>query len=532
MNTTRIQELESAFDSQASLIREGDRLCVGQRSLEYVTLLFHRDHPGDGQRACAIIEALLAVQLHEPAWDRGRFPMTFPEVWRDLNATLFMAPQLAEIYLSWLPRLPEALAVRFRQAVSDAVEAVDRRWADERFDAHRDFKSYSNIFVLYIQALLLFGRCLDSERLRRDGEAQWQRWFIHISTYGIDEFCSATYNEVVYQGLLGIHSASADPRMQAEVTRVLDHLSAFQHAVSHPVLRLNVVGSSRDYRRFLKPGGGAFQYLEHPGDDAYRPPAEVLEEFRHREYPYRAAGRAGTVPFRFQTWQLRGAAMGTMTGGNYFYQQIHLMLAVGTSPLDRACAFFQADRDNPINGYVSQRDGRALCLFARTVTSYRLTQLREPVGELPLAGTKPPCLGLTEGWTVRQHEPGRLIATAYGYALHLRVFALAGDRLEPALLTPEKLNLDGRNFTGWRADPEVVWFVCLAELLPEGEAPADHALSGSIGERLVTLRESGGLSLKLARRPSGEMVELYDEDWRTLPLFESPAHQLDAGGLL
>ena len=532
MEPTRIQELASTFDSQANLIRVGERLLVGQRSLEYAILLLQRDHPGDCQRAGAIIEALLAVQMHAPAWDRGRFPFFYPEGWRDLNATLFMAPHLAEIYLHWLPKLPEPLAVRFRQAVSEAVEAVDRRWADELFDTHRDFKSYSNVFVLYIQALLLFGRCLDSERLRRDGEAQWQRWFIHISTYGIDEFCSATYNEVVYESLLGIRAATTDPRMQAEVTRVLDHVSALQHAVSHPVLRLNVVGSARDYRRFLKPGGGAFQYLESVGDAAYRPPAEVLKEFRHREYPYRAAGRAGIVPFRFQTWQLRDAALGSMTGGNYFFQQIHLMLAVGTSPLERACAFFQAERDNPINGYVSQRDGRALCLFARTATSYRLTQLREPVGELPLAGTQPPCLGLTKEWTVRLHKPGHLIVAAYGYALHLRVFALTGDRLEPALLTPEKLNLDGQDFTGWRAAPEVVWFVCLAELLPDGVVPPEPSVSGTVGDRLVTVREAGGLSLKLARRPSGELVELYETDWRTLPLFESPAHQLEAGDLL
>jgi len=44
--------------------------------------------------------------------------------------------------------------------------------------------------------------------------------------------------------------------------------------------------------------------------------------------------------------------------------------------------------------------------------------------------------------------------------------------------------------------------------------------------------ESGGLALRMARRPSGELVELYDQDWRTLPLFESPAHQLWPGELV
>ena len=534
MNTDeqrRLHELEAAFDSQAQLVRSGERLRVSFDSLEYAILLLRRDQGGDRQRAAAIVAAVLATQMHAPAWDRGRFPMSLPETWRDLNAVLFMAPHLAEIHAHWLPMLPAELAARFREAIAEAVEAVDRRWADEVFDVHRDFKAYSNIFVLYIRALLLLGRALELERLRRDGEAQWQRWFNHVSTYGIDEFCSPTYNAVVYEGLLGIRAAATGPRMQAEVALVLDHLCALQHAVSHPLLRLGVVGTARDYRLFAKPGGGAFRFLEHPGYSDYRPPAAVLEEFRHREYPYRAAGRAGLVPFRFQTWQLRDAAMGSMTGGHYFPQQIHLMVAVGSSSTERACAFFQADERNPINGYVSQRDGRALCLFARTATSYQLTQLRQPAGELPLSGTQPPCLGLTGEWALRRHEPGRLILSAHGYTLRLRAIALSGDRLEPARLTPENLELNGQAVTACRAAPEVIWFACLVELLPEGPMPPDGELHGAVSDSLVTLNESGGLALTLARRPSGELVEIYDQDWRALPLFDSPAHRLWPGDL-
>ncbi len=62
-------------------------------------------------------------------------------------------------------------------------------------------------------------------------------------------------------------------------------------------------------------------------------------------------GARGLLPFRFQTWQTRDAAMGSMTGGNYFPQQIHLMVAVGAAPEERATAFFQADPWNVLNGY-------------------------------------------------------------------------------------------------------------------------------------------------------------------------------------
>ena len=527
----RFEQLAATFDANANLLRFGEHWWVAQCSLEYAILLLRRDRDGDRAQAAAIIEAVLATQLHAPAWDRGRFPMSLPETWRDLNATLFMAPHLTEIYEHWLPQLPDQLAVRLPAAVMEAVGAVDRRWADEVFDVHRDFTAYSNIFVLYIQALLLFGRCLDDERLRRDGEAQWQRWFNHVSTYGIDEFCSPTYNEVVYEGLLGILGTATSAQMQREVRLVLDYLCVLQHAVSHPLLRMGVVGTARDYRQFVQPGAGRFRFIESPGDATYRPPAAVLEEFRHREFPYHAAGRAGLVPFRFQTWQLRDAAMGSMTGGHYFPQQIHLMIATGSSPLERACAFFQADERNPINGYVCQRENRALCLFARTPTGYRLNQLREPVNSLPLPGTQPPCLGLTAGWTVRRHAPGRLMVAAQGYSLDLQTFTMDGEGMEPVPLISETLEMSGRQVIGWRAAADVVWFACLVELLPDGVQPAEYTVSGQVGDRCVELRESGGLALKLARRPSGELVELYEQDWRTLPLIASPVRGIDAGDM-
>jgi hypothetical protein len=507
-------------------------LFVAQQSLDYAILLLRRGQADDRQRALAIIDAVFATQHHAPDGDRGRFPMLLPETWRDLNATLFLAPSLAELYTRWLPALPAPLADRVRAGVLEAREAIERRWADEVFDLHRDFTAYSNIFVLYIQALLLFGHCLGCERLLRDGDAQWQRWFHHVSTYGIDEFCSPTYNEVDYEGLLGILSAATSPRMRTEVTLVLDYLSALQHAVSHPLLRMGVVGTSRDYRLFAQPGGGAFRFLDDAGNADYHPPRAVLDEFRQRQYPYRAAGRASLVPFRFQSWQLQHAAMGSMTGGHYFPQQIHLMAAVGTSPQDRACAFFQADPWNPLNGYVCQQDGRALCLFTRTATSYHLIQRRERVTSLPAPDTLPPCLGLTEGWTIDRCEPGTLVATAGGYALHVRAFALDDNRMRPVTFTPDTVRIGyQQSVAGWRVEEDVRWCACLVELVPDTMTPAAAVLQGHIDQQSVRLTESGGLALHLARKPSGELVELYAQDWRTLPLIDAPAYHCAAGDL-
>ncbi len=78
----------------------------------------------------------------------------------------------------------------------------------------------------------------------------------------------------------------------------------------------------------------------------------------------------------------------------------------------------------------------------------------------------------------------------------------------------------GQTVTGWRA-PDIVWFVCLVELLPDGTAPSDTPLTGSIDEQ-VTVHSADGLALRLARRPSGELVELYEQDWGSRPRSSTP----------
>jgi len=529
----RLPQLEAAFDPERRLIRYENRWLVAQQSLEYAILLLDRDRPGDRDRAAAILAAVLDTQGTTPDWDRGRFPMLLPEAWRDLNATLFMVPHLTDLDGRCRERLPPPLARRLHAALLAAVEPVARRWADEVFDPHRDFTAYSNIFMLYVQALLILGRHLDDERLRRDGEGQWRRWFNHVSTYGIDEFCSPTYNQVVYEALLGILQAADGEATRREARLVLDHLAALQHAFSHPLLGLEAVGSSRNYRLFVPPGEGEFRFLNHPPIAGYRPPDAVVAEFRARQYPYRATGRAGLVPFRFQSWQLPDAALGTMTGGHYFPQQIHLLAAVGKSPRERAVAFLDATPWNALNGYVCQRDGRALCLFALTPTSYQLNQCRQADPAALSPAVRPPCLGLTDAWTVSLPEPGRLVATAYDYRLHVSAHLLAGHRLTPAALAPEPVEVrGGHTVSGWRAPIGAAFVVFLIELGRESMALPSGAIEVRQDDDGLELREPGGLSIRVRRRPNGELVEHIEGDWRLLPLLACPAQTLHAGDLI
>jgi len=542
----QLQQFAKHYDPAKGLLKDpySQQWAIAQRSVQYATLLFRRGEAGDHARAIDIITAALDAQLHTPDWDRGRFPFLIPETWRDLNANLFMTPYLVEINDHWIDKLPPDLAVRFKKALHDVVNIVERRWSDELFDPHRDFVAYSNIFIIYIRALYMLGKALDIPRLTHDALYQWRRWFNHTSIYGVDEFTSPTYIHVVYEGLLDIHALVADePSVRKEMALVLDHLYVLQHAVNHPLMRVEAVGVSRDYRLFVPPGQGAFTYLEYEGSHGYTPPAGVAAEFNNRKFPYRASGRAAATPFLFKTWQDInagiGAAMGSMTGGNYFPQQIHLMAAVGTSPEDRACAFMNAEPSNPLQGYVSQNDHRALCLFARTPNPYVRYQGRTAPKTLPLEGTLPPCLALTQGWVSQSDEPGVVKACAYGHTLHVRAFTLEGDRLTPMALSQVKVEV-GRDMVvdGWRADSAAVWTAFLVELLPDGQTPEPVSLQGKITADAITLNETGGLGVKLFRRPQGkqnelgELVEIYDVDWRTLPLFQTPDHTLHAGDLI
>ncbi len=113
----------------------------------------------------------------------------------------------------------------------------------------------------------------------------------------------------------------------------------------------------------------------------------------------------------------------------------------------------------------------------------------------------------------------------------MRTFRLDGGCAEAVDLTPETLDIGGQRIAGWRAPAQAAWLACLVELTPDGEGSAERAVTACLGERLVTVGEDGGLALRLARRANGELVELNDEDWRTLPLFESPAHRVEAGDL-
>ncbi len=537
--------------------------------------------------AYRLLVSLLDYQVQdETSMFVGQFPWGPDRAVNDLNVALFRLPMLIELLAQ--PDLPPALAEHLDRAVRLALLGAQRRWDEEIFDLHRDHKAYTNIFLLYVQALLLGGRHYGDERLTRCALAQWQRWYSHIAYDGIDEFIGSYFDSVDFDALRTIRTVALNDRMREQATRALDHLATIQHAVTHPRLKLPVCGRSRDKRVCLTPGdqegrsilAGTGVALDNRFSGgipatAYRPPSAIVDAYRNRRFPYAASGRATNVPFLYQSWQDEHAALGSMTGGNYFWQQIHCMAVVGESPSQRE-VLFMPGAYTIANGYVRQSANRALCLFSRRPNTYLRTQKFATDKELTNAfGSYG--VGLSDGWTIDSTE-SRLTLTAYGQRVTIDPFVLKGQTVKPVTLTPVRRDsLSQGRFHATTADlleylfpDDAEWFGCCLQLMASptltpalsqrerengrvgnkpfscfsgqncgdksltgAEFPAPAAVRVTCRKRdgVLTVREAGGLRICLALQPAGGETELYETDWRTLPLLACPERTVWPGDL-
>lgn len=526
-----IEDYEAIYDAETRLAGSLSS------SAHYAIQLFRRGEAADIKRAVGIVHALIDLQIDDPSSRaHGQFPWVGNGKVGDLNVVLFMMPQLIQLLACGLRSMPAETARQFEASVQRTIVAAERRWSEERFDLHRDFKAYTNIFLLYIQAILLAGEHYEDDRLLRMAAAQWQRWFNHVSYYGIDEFASPSYSNVDYDVLKVICEKTRDMQIRRETRYVLEHLSVLLHGITHPVLRLPVCGSSRDYRAFLTQENCEPACVREGGDSPYTS-RDVREDYEKRTFPYRLSGRATTVPFRFQSWQMEHAAVGTMTGGNYFWQQIHCMVAVGRSEKERSVLFVPGAY-TPTSGFVCQREGSALCLFARLPNSFHRTQ--EPMPDAEIHTFQADFgIGLTPNWNVTKQEPGRMVLSAYGHEVLIQPFEIHDEVVRPLLLPlTQQKNMGQRRFHQTVADfdallfpEEAVWFGCLIALhrdrAPDTLSPIVASKEGDV----LTVAADGGLSVSVFRQPSGELTETYDDDWRIKPLLETPIHRLHPGDL-
>ncbi len=480
------ESLLGRLDPASGLIGE-----AGTRTRLSLELAIGLLRNGKPDAAAQSIDAVLALQCADPdAYAYGQFPLNLgPWDYQDLNIILFLLPHLLELEVAHAATLPSATRARLATALDRAGDAVLRRWDEEVFDLHRDHVCYTNVALLQIRSLVLLGRYRQQPRLLRVAAGQWRRWFTHAAYFGIDEFLSPTYAEVDREALDDILLHAEDPRMLIEARVVLDHILAEQAAVLHPVLGLPLCGSSRHHRGFIQPGpmaGG------HAG-----PPVPAISTAH--DFPYRATGRAGLIPFRWRTWQLATAGLGSMSGGHVFWQQIHAIAAVGTDAWHRAVAWFPGRCTNT-PGWTDQRDGDVLCLFHRGITSMHGTQwcvprsqAAEPLGEHGL--------GIIGSWLER-HEASRLILSAHDWNLVVDTWADGA----PAPLHRQDCTSTGQagthgsttTFAEWTFPNHATWFAARMRLVsasaPLPALPAwrwstdGHGVSLADGDRVVEVK--------------------------------------------
>lgn len=493
-------------------------------TFQYAWLLYRTGIPSNYGKADAVLNQIFSLQDSDPEsitygqwdwrWEEGEKRV-------DFNTALFRADLMFVKLWEQQDRMSAETRESFIASCKRLTEAAKRRWDTEVFDIGRDFAAYSNIFVLYVETLTLAGERFNDARLKKTAKSQWTRWYNHISFFGIDEFASPGYNHVIFAHLMNIHSFCHDERIERECKEVLDHIYLLQSAITHPVLKLPVSGISRDYRMFLVQADARSEVLVSPLE-GYTPPQEAIEINKDRRYPFEAIGKASVMPFIFKSYQLPDAAMGSMTGGNCFQQQIHCMVAVGNNENERAVLFAQGSY-TPVNGFTDQKETSTLCVYNRLPTYWHLTQwrgdmskYRETIGEFGV--------GVSPNWREKLNTPEHIVLEAYGYDVHIFPFAVKDGKISRCELvlkhrttTSPRYHPRPRVFDEYVFPPEPDWFGAHIVLAKAGQEIADPGVAYSNQEGVMSFKTSTGHQVRVFIAEKGDSKQLFNTDPAFVP---------------
>lgn len=494
-------------------------------SLDYAWLLYRAGDRQHRLRANTVLNQVFSLQdgdPESPTYGQWNWIVQDGERKADLNNALFRADIMFTKLWEQQEKMSHATRAAFLTSCKRIVEAAKRRWETEVFDIGRDFTAYSNIFVLYVETLTLAGDRFNDARLKKIAKSQWTRWYNHISFFGIDEFASPTYNAVIFTHLMNIHAFCHDERIERESKEVLDRIYLLQSAITHPVLKLPVSGISRDYRLFLVQDDARSTVLTAP-PEGYVPPSKATEINEARSYPFEVVGKAAAMPFIFKSYQLQDAAMGSMTGGNCFQQQIHCMAAVGNSEKERAVLFLQGS-NTPVNGFTDQQGMSALCVYNRLPTYWHLTQWRGDMSHYKETFDEFG-VGLSPNWKEQLHTPGHIVIAAYGYEVHLFPFILANGALAACDMemkhrttTSARYHPRPRIFDEYVFPPEPEWFGAYITMVKSGTGVPDPGIASSAEEGSIVFTAKPGHRIRLFVTEQGETKQLFNADPATIPL--------------
>ncbi len=520
---------ELTVDEKLSLEKLNKDFSVDREtaSLPYAWLLYRTGDQVNYLKADTVLNQVISLQDDDPeAVTYGQWDWKWQDGQKvvDFNNALFKADMMFGKLWDQQSKMSLETQANFIASCKRLLEAAKRRWDTEVFDIGRDYVSYSNIFVLYIETLTLAGDRFNNARLKKMAKSQWTRWYNHISFFGIDEFASPTYNHVIFSHLFNIRDFCHDERIQKECQKVLDDIYLLQSAITHPLLKLPVSGISRDYRLFLIQGDARSEVLI-SSKEGYVPPPKAVAINADRTYPFEVIGKASIMPFIFKSYQLKDAAMGSMTGGNCFQQQIHCITAVGHNETERAVAFVQGS-NTPVNGFTDQVGTSTLCVYNRLPNYWHMTQwrkdmskYRETIGEFGV--------GISANWKEKSNTPDHIVLEAFGYDLHLFPFAIENEKLARCELvlkhrttTSPRYHPRPRIFDEYVFPQEPDWFGVFIILVKSGSEVSNPGITYSIDDGIRSFKTNRGHQIRLFIAEKGDTRQLFNVDPALIPLLK------------
>ena len=305
---------------------------------------------------------------------------------------------------------------------------------------------------------------------------------------------------------------------------VLDETYVSEIAASHPLLKLTLVGSSRDYRECQTKGDCRSHFVQDTPED-YKIPKQAIKYRDKRKYPFEFEGRAGSKTFTFKSYQLQDAGMGSMTGwGNYFWQQLHCIGSAGLNENSRA-TFFIPGTYNPINGFTHQEGMSTLCVYNQYPTLWHVTG-RTTAIENVRATFDRFGIGISMGeFTEELNKEGELKLTAYGYDFYFFAFEVNGGFLEPCYLEfTERVQTSRRYhkrkaYFGEYMFPQVFdWAGVVVKVVKSGEKVERPEITFKEKGGITTIEaKSEGLKVEVGKTELGAYVSIPKENLDLMP---------------
>ena len=498
------------------------------KELDKAIAWYKEGTPESLAKADYIVEAVAAEQIRDPESSRyGSMGWWFGTNKKaGLNMANFLTHQM------WIDLWPlqDRMSPKTREEYLKTCELIlvcaQRRFDEEKFPLQRDNIEYTNAYLMSIQNITIGAWRLGDERLKRKAVSQWKRFYNLYQMSACGEFMSADYDNTDFEAIIDIWRYTEDENVRAQAKEVLDEMYVTECAGSHPVLKLPVVGSSRDYRDFLKHPDGRAKFLISAPED-YEIPEKAKELQTARRYPFEFEGKAGNLPFTFKSYQLKDAAMGTMTGwGDYFCQEQYLVAASGTSTEDRA-VMFSPGIYLYVNGFTDQKGLSTLLVYNRKPTLWHIMMRGYSLKDDISRTFDPFGIGINDAFREVENEPGHLVLRAGEYDYHVFGFEVSEGGIGPCEMrrvSRDNLSPSGRYkprkmvFDEYLFPDKSEWVGAVVKMVKAGTKVKTPVINyGERGDLTTFDCKSENLHLDIALTEQGASVSLPKENLDLMP---------------